>query len=74
MNMSLILLFILAFEISTKFRSPATAIRRGWNHLMPELTTNQIQLVVKTKKKYINQTPLAYLINEVIVVIIQIYT
>jgi hypothetical protein len=22
----------------------------GWNHLIPELTLNQIQLVVKTKK------------------------
>jgi hypothetical protein len=25
------------------------SIRRGWNHLMPELTPNQIKLIVKVK-------------------------
>jgi hypothetical protein len=28
-----------------------TAIGRSWNHLMPELTPNQIKLVVQNKKK-----------------------
>jgi hypothetical protein len=35
----------------TTVRSPATAIGWGWNHLIPKLTQNQIQLVVKAKKK-----------------------
>jgi hypothetical protein len=30
--------------------SPATAIRKSWNHLMPELIPNQIKRMVKEEK------------------------
>jgi hypothetical protein len=34
-------------------RSPQLRSRENWNQLIPELTPNQIQLVVKTKKKLV---------------------
>jgi hypothetical protein len=35
-----------------RFDPSQLRLEGGWNHLMLELTPNQIQLVVKTKKKY----------------------